>query len=233
MSNQLLKPSKSIEGFILGACMIDNSVYTRIAPLIREELFSGNLEKITYKAIKELQEEGKPSDLLAVYGKLRQSPSNLCLMLSEVGSTETVEYYALVLNELWAAQELLTELRSFADKMTPANYSTNAIIEFRAEVKEIEKYTLLGLDIFDLLEAASIFAASVDAILAQKILAISDKMEKAAHDYKESQRQVMACAINMLTIMQRNNIMASNIENYMAMLQLELNRVQKIMNELL
>lgn len=110
--------SEKLETEILGSCLLEQSGFSRIFNLIKPEAFYFDKNKNLITWIKEMFENNLPLDMIAVAdyiirkkGISEISGNNiyyyLTHMTKDVTSTANMEYYSVILNEMWVNRQMI------------------------------------------------------------------------------------------------------------------------------
>ena len=128
-----------IENLLLGSIVIDSKIIDEVRNLINPETFNSDKNRLIYKTILELSEEGKPIDSITIYESLRLK-GNLDFVggakriseLTLVSSSAEFEYYCKVLLEKWMLREII---RSAKQAIAQAEKETD-VFDITSELSE-------------------------------------------------------------------------------------------------
>lgn len=97
-----------VEKKVLGAVLIDSTIRHTIIPMLNEEMFTTDLTRKVYRAMRSLQESDKPIDHITVLDQLAKSEVleqadayNLTTLSDTVATSANAEYHARLLIEEW------------------------------------------------------------------------------------------------------------------------------------
>jgi replicative DNA helicase len=119
MDNELIlkqHTSNDLEKSILAASMLDRSVVPVVMRILREDSFYNEKHLIIFKAIKQLFNDGMPTDLTSVQGLIRKGgnimaiggTAYLCSITDDVATSASTEYHCRLLEQLAIARRLIT-----------------------------------------------------------------------------------------------------------------------------
>lgn len=102
----------NMEKCVLGALLIDLNAFSRVADILKEDMFYDKNHREVFKAIKELSVEGIGIDMMTVGDRLRRnglSMENLCVELSmSVNSSVHVVYHSETLKEMFMYRQIIS-----------------------------------------------------------------------------------------------------------------------------
>lgn len=104
------------EEAVLGALMIEKDAYSQISEILKPESFYDHKHQLIYDAIRSLNVQQKPVDILTVTeylnstGKLEESggPYYITQLSGKVASSAHIEYHARIIAQKFIARELIT-----------------------------------------------------------------------------------------------------------------------------
>lgn len=104
---------RKFEEYVLGAMLIDNQAYSRVADTLREEMFYEKDLRTVFHAIAELSREGVGIDMATVSDRLRTMGAGEELALKAVFLTQAINssahlgYHVEVLKEMYMCREVI------------------------------------------------------------------------------------------------------------------------------
>jgi len=134
-----------LEQAVLGALMIEKDAYSLISEILRPESFYEHRHQLIYEAIRRLNIEQKPVDILTVAEQLRQSgtleeaggPFYITQLSSLVASSAHIEYHARIIAQKHLARELITYTSTVQTKAFDATQDVDELMQ-EAEGKLFE-----------------------------------------------------------------------------------------------
>ena len=104
------------EEAVLGALMIEQDAYSQVSEILRPESFYDHRHQIIYDAIRTLNFQQKPVDILTVTeylnstGQLEEvgGPFYITQLSGKVASSAHIEYHARIIAQKFLARELIT-----------------------------------------------------------------------------------------------------------------------------
>ena len=104
------------EEAVLGALMIEQDAYSQVSEILRPESFYDHRHQLIYEAIRTLNLQQKPVDILTVtehlntMGKLEEvgGPFYITQLSGKVASSAHIEYHARIIAQKYLARELIT-----------------------------------------------------------------------------------------------------------------------------
>jgi len=114
--NHLQPQAPELEEAVLGALMIEQDAYPKIADLLKPASFYDHRHQLIYTAVAELVQNQRPIDLLTVSEQLRTDgvldeaggAQYVSLLASKVSSSAHIEYHAHIIAQKALARELIT-----------------------------------------------------------------------------------------------------------------------------
>lgn len=105
-----------LEKAVLGALMIEKDAYSLVSEILRPESFYEHRHQLIYTAIRSLNLEQKPVDILTVTEKLNSTgdlddvggPFYITQLSGMVASSAHIEYHARIIAQKFLARELIT-----------------------------------------------------------------------------------------------------------------------------
>lgn len=134
-----------LEQAVLGALMIEKDAYYQVSEILRPESFYDNRHKIIYEAVRRLNLEEKPVDILTVTEQLRSvnkledvgGPYYITLLSSMVASSAHIEYHARIIAQKATARELISYTSNIQTKAFDATQDVDELMQ-EAEGKLFE-----------------------------------------------------------------------------------------------
>jgi replicative DNA helicase len=104
----------SAEEVVLGACLLENGL-PRVSDVLLEQMFYKNSHQLLYKAMRELNGEGKPVDMVTVMEYLKSSGDledaggayYITQLTNRVASASNIEAHAKIVFEKYVLRELI------------------------------------------------------------------------------------------------------------------------------
>ena len=104
------------EEAVLGALMIEQDAYSQVSEILRPESFYDHRHQLIYEAIRTLNLQQKPVDILTVtehlntMGNLEEvgGPFYITQLSGKVASSAHIEYHARIIAQKFLARELIT-----------------------------------------------------------------------------------------------------------------------------
>ena len=104
------------EEAVLGALMIEQDAYSQVSEILRPESFYDHRHQLIYEAIRTLNLQQKPVDILTVTEQLRSrgdleevgGPFYITQLSGKVASSAHIEYHARIIAQKFLARELIT-----------------------------------------------------------------------------------------------------------------------------
>uniref|UniRef100_UPI003FEDA3D7 replicative DNA helicase n=1 Tax=Alloprevotella sp. TaxID=1872471 RepID=UPI003FEDA3D7 len=129
-----------LEQAVLGALMIEKDAYYQVSEILRPESFYDHRHQLIYEAIRRLNLEEKPVDILTVTEQLKSSnsleeaggPFYITQLSGMVASSAHIEYHARIIAQKATARELITYTSGI---QTKAFDSTQDIDELMQEAE--------------------------------------------------------------------------------------------------
>lgn len=112
-----LQPQEpDLEKVVLGALMIEKDAYSLVSEILRPESFYETRHQLIYEAIRKLNIEQKPVDILTVTDELKRSghleavggPFYITQLSGLVASAAHIEYHARIIAQKYLARELIS-----------------------------------------------------------------------------------------------------------------------------
>ena len=134
-----------LEQAVLGALMIEKDAYYQVSEILRPESFYDNRHKIIYEAIRRLNLEEKPVDILSVTEQLRSTnqleevggPFYITQLSGMVASSAHIEYHARIIAQKATARALISYTSGIQTKAFDATTDIDELMQ-EAEGKLFE-----------------------------------------------------------------------------------------------
>ena len=134
-----------MEQAVLGALMIEKDAYYQVSEILRPESFYDNRHKIIYEAIRRLNLEEKPVDILTVTEQLRSTnqleevggPFYITQLSGMVASSAHIEYHARIIAQKATARALISYTSGIQTKAFDATTDIDELMQ-EAEGKLFE-----------------------------------------------------------------------------------------------
>ena len=126
-----------LEKVVLGALMIETDAYSLISEILRPESFYEHRHQLIYEAIRQLNIEQKPVDILTVTEKLRSNgtleevggPYYITQLSGMVASSAHIEYHARIIAQKFLARELITYTSDIQTKAFDATQDVDTLMQ--------------------------------------------------------------------------------------------------------
>lgn len=169
-----LQPQElNFEKVVLGALMIEQDAYSQVSEILRPESFYDAKHQIIYEAIRQLNIEQKPVDILTVADQLNRNgkleevggPFYITQLSGMVSSSAHIEYHARVIAQKATARELITYSSNIQTKAFDATQDVDELMQeaegrlFELSQRNMKKdYTQIDpviKDAYDMLQRAA------------------------------------------------------------------------------
>lgn len=126
-----------LEKVVLGALMIEKDAYSLISEILRPESFYEPRHKLIYEAIRQLNIEQKPVDILTVAEQLKSAgqleevggPFYITQLSGMVASSAHIEYHARIIAQKFLARELITYTSGIQTKAFDATQDVDDLMQ--------------------------------------------------------------------------------------------------------
>lgn len=141
-----LQPQElEFEKVVLGALMIEKDAYSLVSEILRPESFYEPRHQIIYEAIRRLNFEQKPVDILTVTERLKSSgqleevggPFYITQLSGMVASAAHIEYHARIIAQKYLARELISYTSNIQTKAFDSTQDVDELMQ-EAEGKLFE-----------------------------------------------------------------------------------------------
>lgn len=168
-----------LEKVVLGALMIETDAYSLVSEILRPESFYEHRHQLIYEAIRQLNIEQKPVDILTVAEKLRSNgtleevggPYYITQLSGMVASSAHIEYHARIIAQKYLARELITYTSDIQTKAFDATQDVDMLMQeaegalFKISQQNLKKdYTQIDPVIKDAYEMLQKAAAQTDGL---------------------------------------------------------------------
>ncbi|EJW93485.1 replicative DNA helicase [gut metagenome] len=169
-----LQPQElDFEKVVLGALMIEKDAYSQVSEILRPESFYDHRHQLIYEAIRQLNIEQKPVDILTVTAQLKKAgcleevggPFYITQLSGMVVSSAHIEYHARVIAQKYTARELITYTSNIQNKAFDATQDIDELMQeaegklFELSQRNLKKdYTQIDpviKDAYDMLQKAA------------------------------------------------------------------------------
>lgn len=114
--SHLQPQAPELEEAVLGALMIEQDAFPKVADVLKAESFYDHRHQLIYIAVQELAQNQRPIDLLTVTEQLKSDgqladaggPGYVSMLASKVSSSAHIEYHAHIIAQKAMARELIT-----------------------------------------------------------------------------------------------------------------------------
>ena len=126
-----------LEQAVLGALMIEKDAYFQVSEILRPESFYDHRHQLIYEAIRRLNLEEKPVDILTVTEQLRSTnqldevggPFYITQLSGMVASSAHIEYHARVIAQKATARALITYTSNIQTKAFDATQDVDELMQ--------------------------------------------------------------------------------------------------------
>ena len=168
-----------LEKVVLGALMIEKDAYSLVSEILRPESFYETRHKLIYEAIRKLNIEQKPVDILTVTEQLKSSgtleevggPFYITQLSGMVASSAHIEYHARIIAQKYLARELITYTSGIQTKAFDATQDVDELMQeaegrlFEISQRNVKKdYTQIDPVINDAYNMLQLAAARSDGL---------------------------------------------------------------------
>ena len=161
------------EKAVLGALMIEKDAYSQVSEILRPESFYDHRHQLIYEAVRQLNIEQKPVDILTVADQLKKTgnleeaggPFYITQLSGMVASSAHIEYHARIIAQKYTARELITYTSNIQTKAFDATQDVDELMQeaegklFELSQRNLKKdYTQIDpviKDAYDMLQKAA------------------------------------------------------------------------------
>lgn len=175
-----LQPQElDFEKAVLGALMIEKDAYSQVSEILRPESFYDTRHQMIYEAVRQLNFEQKPVDILTVTAQLKKTgcleevggPFYITQLSGMVSSSAHIEYHARIIAQKATARELITYTSNIQNKAFDATQDIDELMQeaegklFELSQRNLKKdYTQIDPVIKDAYEMLQKAAARSDGL---------------------------------------------------------------------
>ena len=233
-----------LEQAVLGALMVEKDAYYKVSEFLRPESFYEKRHQYIYEAVRRLNLEERPVDILTVTEQLRSTglleevggPFYITQLSGMVASSAHIEFHARIIAQKALARELITYTSNIQTKAFDATQDVDELMqEAEGELFELsqanlrKEYTQIDPVIKEAYELLQKAAAQVDGM--SGIPSCFDKLDKITAGWQNSDLIVVAARPAMgktafALTMAKN--MAVDLKIPTAVFSLEMSNVQLV-----
>lgn len=122
-----------IEEAVLGALMLESEAFYRVSDILTENSFYKESHQIIFRAIKEINKQNNPIDLLTVTNELKNKnqletiggPVYISTLTTKVAAASHIEHHARIIQQKYMQRELIR----ISDNLLKQAYDETCIIE--------------------------------------------------------------------------------------------------------
>ena len=181
-----LQPQEpQLEQAVLGALMIEKDAYSLVSEILTPESFYEHRHQLIFDAIRRLNIEQKPVDILTVAEQLKSTgnldevggPYYITLLSGMVASSAHIEYHARIIAQKYLARELITYTSSIQTKAFDPTQDVDTLMQeaegklFEISQQNLKKdYTQIDpviKDAYDMLQKAAARADGLSGIASE------------------------------------------------------------------
>ena len=113
---QRVPPQASeLEEYILGALMIESGAFEKVVNILTPECFYKKTHQMIFEAIKQLDRENQPTDMMMVCERLKNQGNlesvggyySVAMLASKIASSAHLEYHAQIVKQKYIAREII------------------------------------------------------------------------------------------------------------------------------
>ncbi len=168
-----------LEQVVLGALMIEKDAYSLVSEILHPESFYDNRHTRIYEAIRTLNVEQKPVDILTVTEQLRRmdaledvgGPFYITELSSKVSSSAHIEFHARIIAQKYTQRQLITYTSQIQTKAFDATQDVDELMQeaegklFELSQRNLKKdYTQIDPVIAEAYKMLQIAAARTDGM---------------------------------------------------------------------
>ena len=233
-----------LEEAVLGALMIEKDAYSLVSEILRPESFYDHRHQLIYEAIRTLNIQQKPVDILTVteqlntMGKLDEvgGPFYVTQLSGKVASSAHIEYHARIIAQKFLARELITFTSQVQTKAFDATVDVDDLMQeaegklFEISQQNMKKdYTQINPVIHEAYEMLQKAAARSDGL--SGLSSGFEKLDKMTSGWQNSDLIIIAARPAMgktAFVLSMANKMAVDMKIPCAMFSLEMSNVQLV-----
>ena len=198
------------EQAVLGALMIEKDAYFQVSEILRPESFYDNRHRTIYEAIRRLNLEERPVDILTVTDQLRSTgkleevggPAYIAQLSGLVASSAHIEYHARIIAQKATARDLITYTSNIQTKAFDATQDIDKLMQeaegklFELSQTNLKKdYTQIDPVITDVFNMINKAAAQKDGM--SGIPTGFEKLDKITNGWQKSDLIIIAARPSM------------------------------------
>ena len=233
-----------IERAVIGALLLEKDAYPQISEILKPESFYDKRHQVIFDAIRHLNIEERPVDLLTVMEELRRieqleqagGPSYLAQLSNEVVSTAHIEFHARVIAQKATARQLISYTAGIQGKAFDPTVDVDQLMQeaegalFELSQQNLKKdYVQIDTVINDAYELLHKAAARTDGM--SGIASGFHKLDKMTSGWQDSDLVILAARPAMgktaFALSMAKNI-AVDQEIPVALFSLEMSNVQLV-----
>ena len=232
------------EEAVLGALMIEQDAYSQVSEILRPESFYDHRHQIIYDAIRTLNFQQKPVDILTVTeylnstGQLEEvgGPFYITQLSGKVASSAHIEYHARIIAQKFLARELITFSSQVQTKAFDATTDVDDLMQeaegklFEISQQNMKKdYTQINPVIHEAYEMLQKAAARSDGL--SGLSSGFEKLDKMTSGWQNSDLIIIAARPAMgktAFVLSMAKKMAVDMKIPVAMFSLEMSNVQLV-----
>ena len=232
------------EEAVLGALMIEQDAYSQVSEILRPESFYDHRHQIIYDAIRTLNFQQKPVDILTVTeylnstGQLEEvgGPFYITQLSGKVASSAHIEYHARIIAQKFLARELITFSSQVQTKAFDATVDVDDLMQeaegklFEISQQNMKKdYTQINPVIHEAYEMLQKAAARSDGL--SGLSSGFEKLDKMTSGWQNSDLIIIAARPAMgktAFVLSMAKKMAVDMKIPVAMFSLEMSNVQLV-----
>lgn len=200
----------NLEQAVLGALMIEKDAYYQVSDLLRPESFYEKRHQLIYEAIRRLNLEERPVDILTVTDELQRlgtledvgGPFYITQLSGGVASSAHIEYHARIIAQKALARELITYTSDIQTKAFDATTDVDELMQeaegklFELSQKNLRKdYTSIDPVIGEAMEMLKKAAAHGDGM--SGIPSGFNKLDQITSGWQDSDLIILAARPSM------------------------------------
>lgn len=140
-----------LEEAVLGAILIEKEAYQSIEDILKPDDFYAESNKLIYQAIRTLESESRPVDMLTVTEKLKSEnklaeiggPVYIAQLTDKVGSSAHIVFHANIIKQKAIERATITEARSIINKINDNEDISDILFTSGKNLEELQE-SLVG-----------------------------------------------------------------------------------------
>ena len=232
------------EEAVLGALMIEQDAFSIISEILKPECFYDHRHQVVYEAIRGLNSQQKPVDILTVteylrsMGKLEEvgGPFYIAQLSDKVSSSAHIEYHARIIAQKFLARELITFTSTVQTKAFDGTVDVDDLMQeaegklFEISQQNMKKdYTQINPVIQEAYEMLQKAAARTDGL--SGLSSGFERLDKMTSGWQNSDLIIIAARPAMgktAFVLSMAKKMAVDMKIPVAMFSLEMSNVQLV-----